>query len=398
MRKLNLLRTLMDAVPQFLAGFSASTSLPALGVTDTVSAVAPFDALEALRSLLSLGQSGGSADPAALKIEERLLFFHVINCVRDVWPDVVSSLNYLDSTAGRSQNDRTATLYLSEAILSVIGLKKYIPSRMEETPHIYRVVVALWLRRPSYASSDLETLVEWHAGLGAALQTALTDSRQERLDEVAARQVLAAVDHRPNDLFRQAIGCVLDLLSLRGDEPAASLSVITVREHLILVEFIAYQVAPLPCHARDVVRSLVDVTRRLVRMPGSTARSASEEACAVLLSIWNTASDSRSVVWALNDGILDAFAYLARSQPLTDKSSVLRELLIHIGERSIVLSVTRAMYRNNFEGLLGSRCLDACPPVVGATILRRISLMRAKYTKKCANKTVQLGHLLDDRR
>ncbi|KAL1676177.1 hypothetical protein EV122DRAFT_292059 [Schizophyllum commune] len=390
MRKLRLLSSLMDQVPVCISGFNVD-STPLLSDTlDPESAAAPFRALEALRTLLGLGHNGGTVTPASLALEEQLLFFHVINCVRDVWPRVAACMDYLDSEAGRHQTDRALTVALSDAIITVIELKQYLPGRMESTPNIYRVIWALWLRPPSYASGDSMSLLQWHAGVGAALQIALTSPEHEGPDRVAALQVLDAVDHPPHDIFRQAIGCVNILLSLRGDESIGALCIAIIQEHLSLVDYIAEQVVPLPCHARDVVRSLVDVIRKLARIPGQSARGAADNACTILLSIWWTAKDYRSVVWALNDGILESFALLARAQVSSPRSDVLRELLTHIGIQSILLPVTRAIWRNGFEELLGRRCWNACPQSVGIVVSERIALMRTSYLKTCAYPRVSL--------
>ncbi|TRM58375.1 hypothetical protein BD626DRAFT_634061 [Schizophyllum amplum] len=215
-----------------------------------------------------------------------------------------------------------------------------------QTPQIYRLLFDLWLKINMYshdfphALERIEllfvTIKPALLGRGAPAKVAARQPVQPSdADPIAPEMAFAITGHSPRRFYRRLVHLV-DLLvrAARG----------------ILLE----------CE--------LDVDG-----PGD-AQEAAEAAFTVLLGMWQTAEDRRSLVWALRDGLLNLVVELNTTRPTYGT----RLLLDWISQQAIYVKVLRALSPGGQPILFGNSEVDM-------TMQERVAILHSSPSRRAAN-------------
>ncbi|TRM61943.1 hypothetical protein BD626DRAFT_570172 [Schizophyllum amplum] len=331
-----------------------------------------------------------------------LLLQPVLNCVRDLWPSIVSWLDFFHPMHhnGTQRMRRTPLETVTRLVSSLFTLKGSLPDLFADTPRIYRLLFDLLVRFDVYCdmphmNSTLHACVGrlGYAVLGYALWTPNKDldgcvkmQIEKRTDDLdALHALLDVVRHRRRFLYRQIArqAHILMRLSVRG---SAIRDDIILQNQLSILSSLSERLLPIPHYPREVVLRLVQITQELLTVTGGP--SIALTAITALHAMWRSSGDRRSLVWSLRAGVLPAILTLRGVQPIRHAANSLGTISLE----AMSVDVLRALDSSGRAldiagGLLG---LDDKPldkkiqAEVNQNLRDRIALIRSLYKKTCA--------------
>ncbi|KAI4519269.1 hypothetical protein K525DRAFT_206493 [Schizophyllum commune Loenen D] len=312
----------------------------------------------------------------AMQLLDRI-WFHIIDWITFLHPNS----GYLEPEPvphvdGEPSGHIDTVISVSRALLK---WKKPAAHLLAQTPQLYSQVMWLWLHIPDYLTGNmsdriedfvvwLEILVEgMYAMLGAHVDVdSDVDSLESDIDipeeyePAAVRHAIACVKYRPRKMYRLAIRCVqklVDAIEIWNDK-LVDHALSFVARHLEIVRALATELLVIGNHARDVVRSVVHLARSLHALrPGHEAVG---RAGSLLGDFWDTATDNRSLVWALNDGAFPLLIEICHSLPTDDTRRMLIGAgMFNVAARTAHLPVIRAYTKHKGDAsFASSRFLD----------------------------------------
>ncbi|TRM58410.1 hypothetical protein BD626DRAFT_573623 [Schizophyllum amplum] len=332
-----------------------------------------------------------------------LLLQPVLNCVRDLWPSIVSWLDFFHPMHhnGTQRMQRTPLETVTCLISSLFTLKGSLPDLFADTPRIYRLLFDLLVRFDVYfdmprMSAMLHKCVGrlGYAVLGYALWTPNKDleggetmQMENRTEDLAVlHALLEVVRYRRRFLYRRIASQAHILLRhfvLRGGAIGDDNN---LHNQLELLRGLANRFVPIYDCPREVVLRLVQITQEILTVAGGPAIALT--AITALHAMWRSSGDRRSLVWSLRAGVLPAILTLRGVQPIRHAANSLGT--ISLGAMSV--DVLRALDSSGRAldiagGLLG---LDDKPldkkiqAEVNQNLRDRIALIRSLYKKTCA--------------
>ncbi|TRM58395.1 hypothetical protein BD626DRAFT_511736 [Schizophyllum amplum] len=297
--------------------------------------------------------------------------------LRDIWLDLLTWIDFIHPKhrARASAGSNTMRIVILSRLLQHID------------PHLYTMLFDLWLRFDAYfahpeglgddqASDCFTRLVKtiydyaiWGAG-------ALDPSyNAQSADTVALQAALSAVGHHPRRLYRHAIrNAEISAASvIRLPASSAGMRQAALKFHLTITGLLADRLMPIPNHARDATIALVHLLRTL--STSATGKEAATLVCGLLHSVWRTADDRRTMVWALRAGVSPLMRDLQIEVSSSHTVNAI-DLVVHFSAGVNVLRALAAGARDNphadGEETLGF--LDAEAEAWGKA---RISLLRS---------------------
>ncbi|TRM61933.1 hypothetical protein BD626DRAFT_499282 [Schizophyllum amplum] len=312
--------------------------------------------------------------------------------LRDIWLDLLTWIDFIHPKhrARASAGSNTMRIVILSRLLQHMFELKSSPrlsSLFRETPHLYTMLFDLWLRFDAYfahpeglgddqASDCFTRLVKtiydyaiWGAG-------ALDPSyNAESADTVALQAALSTVGHHPRRLYRHAIrNAEISAASvIRLPASSAGMRQAALKFHLTIAGLLADRLMPIPNHARDAMIALVRLLRTL--STSATGKEAATLVCGLLHSVWRTADDRRTMVWALRAGALPLMRDLQTEESSSHTVNAI-DLVVHFSAGVDVLRALAAGARQSpttaGEETLGFLDVDA-----EAWGKARISLLRS---------------------
>ncbi|TRM61945.1 hypothetical protein BD626DRAFT_499299 [Schizophyllum amplum] len=331
-----------------------------------------------------------------------LLLQPILSCVRDLWPSIISWLDFLHPMhhVGTPRMQLAPLETITRLISSLFTLKGSLPDLFADTPRIYRLIFDLWVRFDIYCdmprmNDTLHACVGrlGYAVLGYAIWTpdkemdggATMEMDKRTEDSVALHALLGVVRYRRRFLYRQIVrqSHILLRLSVSGN---AVRNDIILQNQLAILGVLSERLLSIPHYPREVVSRLVRIIQELLTVTGGPAIA--HTATSALHSMWRTSGDRCSLVWSLRAGVLPAILTLREIEPIRHSANSLG--LISLEAMSV--DVLRALDSSGRAldiagGVLG---LDEKPlerkiqAEINQNLRDRIALIRSLYKKTCA--------------
>ncbi|KAL1686518.1 hypothetical protein GGG16DRAFT_64158 [Schizophyllum commune] len=282
------------------------------------------------------------------KLEVESLTNLAIEQVRSLWSELVMWCDFLHP--GNLVLCRNVSLSplvivgtsscMAATLTYVFRWKHRFLDLLGQAPQLYRIAIDLWLRFPIYTQqSDFdENTYTTYDLLMNTLPTvfAIKGEPPSVVDFIAKEEALAAVGHRAGRLYRKAMFCLKLCVKSRHGEAASMTS-----SQISAMRFLVKHVLPMPCFPRDFVRDIVRITcilQRRNRIDNAVA------GCRLLEDVWEKATDDRSIIWAINAGIMPVLIAVNRDGYLTPTMKI-------VVKRTVFLPVARTLARKHPEGL-----------------------------------------------
>ncbi|TRM58365.1 hypothetical protein BD626DRAFT_634052 [Schizophyllum amplum] len=309
--------------------------------------------------------------------------------VRQLWPHIVSWIDYLHPKhhLGTERMSHAPVPLLTRLFRGLLTLKPAMFDTFAQTPHIYRLLFDLWLNIDVYCDEFpyalkrikllFVTIKPALLGRGAPAKVA---ARQPVLspdaDPVAREMAFAIAGHSPRRFYRRFVHLVDRLV--RATDPHSAIcsnadSTVSsaAMNQLSLMAILSNLLLPAAWQGRDVVRTLVRMVRFLLDRPGD-ALEAAESASTVLLGMWQAADDRRSLVWALQDGLLDMVLELNAMRP----TYVTGKMIGWISQQAMYVNVLRALSPGGEPIPFGNEEVDT-------TMQERVAILQSSFGKMC---------------
>ncbi|KAI5896013.1 uncharacterized protein SCHCODRAFT_02685124 [Schizophyllum commune H4-8] len=271
-----------------------------------------------------------------------------IEQVRSLWSEIVMWLDFLHP--GNLVLCRNVSLSplvivgtsscMAAALSYIFRWKHRFLDLLGQAPQCYRIAIDLWLRFPIYTQqSDFdENTYTTYDLLAETLPTvfAINGEPPSVVDFIAKEEAMAVVGHRAGRLHRKAMICLKLCAQSRYAEAASMTS-----NQISAMRFLVKHVLPMPCFPRDFVRDIVHITRLL---QGQNQIDNAVAGCRLLEDVWEKAADDRSIIWAINAGIMPVLIAVNREGYLTPTMKI-------VVKRTVFLPVARALAKKHPEGL-----------------------------------------------
>ncbi|TRM61953.1 hypothetical protein BD626DRAFT_631173 [Schizophyllum amplum] len=325
------------------------------------------EAIEALEYLLALPDGA-----------QHVLAGDVIHSVQELWPTLVPWIEFLlpanQHVSPVLKNTREMNVVLSGVLLLIFQRKSALVSQITQTPTLYRTLFTLYLRLEPGGAITMDAFSSCIERLRFAIYPALCMANQKsKPDTMAIDGMLQVVRHNPRRVYRRIVSHLSIIINL--EQGLAS-----VHYQIGILVLLATEILPVPSHARDVVKALVHLAKTIRAIPGG--HEAAGIAVSVLLGIWRTARDTRSLTWALRVDVLPLLLALDRERPNQEVAKALE----FIAQQSVRYSVLRILCKSGQLSSLGEsgfadaarmQVVDMCMHEYAATMLRT-------YHKMCA--------------
>ncbi|KAL1746889.1 hypothetical protein HDZ31DRAFT_33284 [Schizophyllum fasciatum] len=302
-------------------------------------------------------------------------------CFRARYSSLVHWLVFLFPAHGFvNVSSRVGGTYLTIArILALLfRLKEPLAAEIPQQPRIHELALKLWLQKGTHdATAPRKHIDDLHRTVVALLAIALglDGSLASALDPAAIDAALAVGHQRPRRFLRRAVRAIARLL----DADINPLLVTNYTNFLILITGAPRLAMRNP--ARDVVREVVDLMRRLhARREVQGWEGAARMTCTVLHTMWYREDGTRALSWALRDGVLPLLLEMYQHQ----QEQVILQSVVYIAVRTVRVSVVRAVKAGGhympFE--------NAKIPIGAATALQdyfveRLTLLRQDWRRSC---------------
>ncbi|KAL1740485.1 hypothetical protein HDZ31DRAFT_47417 [Schizophyllum fasciatum] len=263
---------------------------------------------------------------------------HVVQCVRRLWFPLVRWLEFISPAGQNIPFSSDLAEVLVGAITPFSSFKSFLGDLLKQTPQVYRILFDMWLHFPTYTHSEERfegMLLHYFGTMSASIvySVLFIDRNSHKVDAVAVAAAMHVVKMHPRRLYRYALRCVPYCKDTRGaffsHETSNLLNAIRMFASLAL---------PIPLHARDVIHYLVNLIRELESSRDASQLSLGADACMLLNTMWKTAHDDRSLMWALRMDVLPLMV------ALNDRTGgKVTSVIKFIFQRSIFYSVARAL-------------------------------------------------------
>ncbi|KAI5887317.1 uncharacterized protein SCHCODRAFT_02705795 [Schizophyllum commune H4-8] len=272
----------------------------------------------------------------------------VVRYIRRWWSTLVRWLNFIQPKQQCVIFCIKFAKVLATAYDPLTRYKASFLDLMEQTPEVISLLFDLWLHFPMYSqttdrfSTEARRLFdEIHVDVMVFVRD---DDGQSRS---WITEALLVTGMRPKRLYRQ----IVENICLCRDTEGA-LVVDVCREHFHTMGAFIWQALTIPHHSRDTIRMLVELFVELEARSSTHDKSkdAAIMACRFLLQIWCTSEDDRSLLRALQLGVLPKMISL---NVRTDGQ--ITRILAFIFKRSIFFPVARLLGDKHPVPLFGSR-------------------------------------------
>ncbi|TRM61967.1 hypothetical protein BD626DRAFT_65439 [Schizophyllum amplum] len=254
--------------------------------------------------------------------------------IRQIWYQLVAWIEYIHPPTLATYSRMWIPPYVLGGLLcAIFRTKARLADQLAQTSQVYRIFIDLWLQSLTYAGEPVlsKTTLTAFDNLANAVPFVFSIEGQPPscIDPFAKEEALTLVRHRVGDLYKLATSCLQQCV--RCNDPASKQSTF---DQISAMRYLVVRVLPMTCFPRAVVRTIVYVARVLSTRPDEL--DSANSACRLVEDIWEKATDDRSIIWALRDGILPVIVALNRNDELTPTIKI-------VVKRAIYLPVARAL-------------------------------------------------------
>ncbi|TRM64112.1 hypothetical protein BD626DRAFT_557357 [Schizophyllum amplum] len=326
--------------------------------------------------------------------------------IERVWFNLITWISFLYPGGGYLAPASRHIERVLRITRSLMGWKTATLHLLAQTPQLYAYIMWMWLHLPDYVSGDenyrianfivwLQTLVEAmfivtgdEFDLAAANAESIDSEPDIVYDLAAVREGLAAVNHKPRRVYRLAIRCaqkLADTVKETAVDTVTEKALENIDIHLSVIRSLVLDVLVVGNHARDVIRSMVRLVRTLHAL--DPKHEVAGRACALLGEIWETATDHRSMVWALKDGIFPLMVEICQTTPSEQWRSNIGGALINVATRTAHLPVIRALVAHRGRATLKQAAFidEEDLSLIDKIVERRVTLFKGSFPKECGN-------------
>ncbi|KAL1730885.1 hypothetical protein EV714DRAFT_283796 [Schizophyllum commune] len=226
---------------------------------------------------------------------------------------------------------------LVSAYSALVSSKDLLFDLMEQTPEFFSLLFDLWLHFPGYTSTSrrfepLAMHLFSFVSSAVMLLTVYPDADDDtvlRAHSTAVREAMLVTRMRPKRMYKRAVQ-YMQYCRNAGNTLVYGLRTLT---------FLIKGALAIPCHSRQTIHLLVELLRETNRGTDEEAADATgADACALLEEIWLTDEGHRSLIWALQKGVLHLLMELN-----VRTSGRITHILSYVCKRSIFLPVARTL-------------------------------------------------------
>ncbi|KAL1720338.1 hypothetical protein EV715DRAFT_250368 [Schizophyllum commune] len=308
--------------------------------------------------------------------------------IRAIWEHLIEWLDYLHPMrhVGTTRMAKVPVAAVACALHGLMSLKTELFDLFQQTPLVYQLTFDLWVKIDRYCEypRTLETdkrlqtlLMSIRPALLAPGVTRPEYGKPTCLDPLAQKMALSTTGNRPRKFYRRAIHLVATLeranppntlLSGQADTTIGS----ATNNQMSLLAIVIGTLLPTPRFARDVVLTMVDTFRRLMKR--QRALECAELAAHVLWAMWRTAGDRRSLMWALKAKVFDLLVVLVHRDPENRSLRIVCDWLMVQG---MYIRVLRALIPRGFTTV-------STVPDISAWSQMRNLIMSMSFDKFCS--------------
>ncbi|KAL1700017.1 hypothetical protein EV121DRAFT_283680 [Schizophyllum commune] len=258
-----------------------------------------------------------------------------VRCTRRLWLSLIRWLDFIHPKQQCIRFDGRIAEVLVSAYSALVSSKDLLFDLMEQTPEFFSLLFDLWLHFPEYTSTSgrFEPLVmHLFSSVSSAvmLLTVYPDADDDtilRAHSTAVREAMLVTRMRPKRMYKRSVNA------------GGTLVYGVCSIHLRTLTYLIKGALPIPRHSRETINLLVGLIRETNTGTDEDAADATgADACALLLEIWPTDERHRSLIWALQKGLLRLLMELnfRTGGRITD-------ILSYVCKRSIFLPVARTL-------------------------------------------------------
>ncbi|KAL1693979.1 hypothetical protein GGG16DRAFT_122833 [Schizophyllum commune] len=264
------------------------------------------------------------------------------SAVRCLWLSLIRWLDFIHPKQQCVRFDGRIAEVLVSAYSALVSSKDLLFDLMEQTPEFFSLLFDLWLHFPEYTSISgrLEPLaMHLFSSVSSAvmLLTVYPDADDDsilRAHSTAVREAMLVTRMRPKRMYKRSVQYMQHCRNAGGTLVYGVCSI-----QLRTLTYLIKGALPIPRHSRETINLLVGLIRETNTGTDEDAADATgADACALLLEIWLTDERHRSLIWALQKGLLRLLMELnfRTGGKITD-------ILSYVCKRSIFLPVARTL-------------------------------------------------------
>lgn len=265
-----------------------------------------------------------------------------VRCTRRLWLSLIRWLDFIHPKQQCIRFDGRIAEVLVSAYSALVSSKGLLFDLMEQTPEFFSLLFDLWLHFPGYTSTSrrFEPLaMHLFSSVSSAvmLLTVYPDADDDtvlRAHSTAVREAMLVTRMRPKRMYKRAVQ-YMQYCRNAGNTLVYGVCSIQLRTLTFLIK----GALAIPCHSRQTIHLLVELLRETNRGTDEEAADATgADACALLEEIWLTDEGHRSLIWALQKGLLHLLMELNFRT-----SGMITHILSYVCKRSVFLPVARTL-------------------------------------------------------
>ncbi|KAI5885623.1 uncharacterized protein SCHCODRAFT_02557169 [Schizophyllum commune H4-8] len=265
-----------------------------------------------------------------------------VHCTRRWWFSLLRWLDFIHPKQQCIRFDGRIAEVLVSAYSALVTSKDALLDLMEETPEFFSLLFDLWLHYPDYTktSGRFEPLaMHLFSSISSAvmvltLYADADDNTIVRAHSTAVREAMLVTRMRPKHMYKRAVQYMQYCRNAGGTLVYGVCSI-----QLRTLTYLVKGALPIPRHSRKTIDLLVDLIRETNRGTDEDAAEATgADACALLHDVWTTDEGHRSLIRALQKGLLRLLMELN-----FQTSGRITHILSYVCKRSIFLPVARTL-------------------------------------------------------